>query len=124
MRRKTLVNNLSKQYNLSKEKVTLKEHFESKNNELRDLKESLDQEIADRQEAINPGLRELIVNVQDEYEVYKPKNPYVKIELKTNNLLKELYGEDIKSDKPLSLADIFNYNTKNVFKEEKKKIGF
>ena len=38
---------------------------------------------ADRQEAINLGLRELIVNVQDEYEVYKPKNPYVKIELKT-----------------------------------------
>ena len=30
---------------------------------------------ADRQEAINLGLRELIVNVQDEYEVYKPKNP-------------------------------------------------
>lgn len=36
---------------------------------------------ADRQEAINLGLRELIVNVQDEYEVYKPKNPYVKIRL-------------------------------------------
>lgn len=43
---------------------------------------------------------------------------------KTNNLLKELYGEDIKSDKPLSLADIFNYNTENIFKKEKKKIGF
>ena len=40
---------------------------------------------ADRQEAINLGLRELIVNVQDEYEVYKPKNPYVKIELKTKD---------------------------------------
>ena len=38
---------------------------------------------ADRQEAINLGLRELIVNVQDEYEVYKPKNPYVIIELNT-----------------------------------------
>lgn len=36
---------------------------------------------ADRQEAINLGLRELIVNVQDEYEVYKPKNPLLKIEL-------------------------------------------
>ena len=35
---------------------------------------------ADRQEAINLGLRELIVNVQDEYEVFKPKNPYLKIE--------------------------------------------
>lgn len=34
---------------------------------------------ADRQEAINLGLRELIVNVQDEYEVYKPKNPLLKI---------------------------------------------
>ena len=38
---------------------------------------------ADRQEAINLGLRELIVNVQDEYEVYKPKNPYLKIWLDT-----------------------------------------
>ena len=36
---------------------------------------------ADTQEAINLGLRELIVNVQDEYEVYKPKNPLLKIEL-------------------------------------------
>ena len=38
---------------------------------------------ADRQEAINLGLRELIVNVQDEYEVYKPTNPFLKIELDT-----------------------------------------
>lgn len=36
---------------------------------------------ADRQEAVNLGLRELIVNVQDEYEVYKPKNPFLKITL-------------------------------------------
>ena len=38
---------------------------------------------ADRQEAINLGLRELIVNVQDEYEVYKPNNPFVKINIDT-----------------------------------------
>lgn len=38
---------------------------------------------ADRQEAINLGLRELIVNVQDEYEVYKPENPLLHIELNT-----------------------------------------
>ena len=37
----------------------------------------------DRQEAINLGLRELIVNVQDEYEVYKPANPYVNISIDT-----------------------------------------
>lgn len=37
----------------------------------------------EKQEAINLGLRELIVNVQDEYEVYQPKNPYCKIELNT-----------------------------------------
>ena len=36
---------------------------------------------ADRQEAINLGLRELIVNVQDEYEVYKPTNPFLRITL-------------------------------------------
>ena len=42
---------------------------------------------------------------------------------KTNNLLKELYGEDIKSNKPLSLSDIFNYN-KAEYKKETSKIGF
>lgn len=39
----------------------------------------------DRQEAINLGLRELIVNTQDEYEVYKPKNPFLKITIDTTN---------------------------------------
>lgn len=38
----------------------------------------------EKQEAINLGLRELIVNAQDEYEVYKPKNPFCKIELNTS----------------------------------------
>ena len=42
---------------------------------------------ADRQEAINLGLRELIVNVQDEYEVYKPDNPFIKIILDSKNKL-------------------------------------
>lgn len=37
----------------------------------------------EKQEAINLGLRELIVNVQDEYEVYKPKDAFCKIELNT-----------------------------------------
>lgn len=40
---------------------------------------------ADKQEAINLGLRELIVNVQDEFEVYKPKNPWLKITLGTKD---------------------------------------
>ena len=40
---------------------------------------------ADKQEAINLGLRELIVNVQDEYEVYKPKKPFCIIELNTKD---------------------------------------
>ena len=38
---------------------------------------------ADRQEAINLGLRELIVNVQDEYEVFKPEHPELNIYLDT-----------------------------------------
>ena len=40
---------------------------------------------ADKQEAINLGLRELIVNVQDEYEVYKPTNPKLTITLDSAN---------------------------------------
>lgn len=47
---------------------------------------------ADRQEAINLGLRELIVNVQDEYEVFKPKNPFIKIILNTKT--REIIVED------------------------------
>lgn len=38
---------------------------------------------ADRQEAINLGLRELIVNVQDEYEVFKPSKPMLVVKLDT-----------------------------------------
>lgn len=38
---------------------------------------------ANLQEAINLGLRELIVNAQDEYEVYKPRNAHIKIVLNT-----------------------------------------
>lgn len=40
---------------------------------------------ANRQEAINLGLRELIVNVQDEYEVYQPNNPLLRIKLNTKD---------------------------------------
>lgn len=38
---------------------------------------------ADRQEAINLGLRELIVNVQDEYEVFKPEYPELNVYIDT-----------------------------------------
>lgn len=40
---------------------------------------------ADRQEAINLGLRELVVNAQDEYEVFKPKGAKLCITLDTKN---------------------------------------
>lgn len=36
---------------------------------------------ADLQEAINLAIRELIVNSQDEYNMYKPKNAFVKIDI-------------------------------------------
>ncbi len=58
---------------------------------------------ADRQEAINLGLRELIVNVQDEYEVYKPKNPYLKIELFTKT--KEIIVSDNMRGIPVGIRD-------------------
>lgn len=58
---------------------------------------------ADRQEAINLGLRELIVNVQDEYEVYKPKDPYCKIILDTKT--KEISVIDNMRGIPTGLRD-------------------
>lgn len=57
----------------------------------------------DRQEAINLGLRELIVNVQDEYEVYKPSNPFIKISL---NIIKRIICvEDNMRGIPCSIRD-------------------
>lgn len=58
---------------------------------------------ADRQEAINLGLRELIVNVQDEYEVYKPKNPYLRVTLDTVGHLIQV--EDNMRGIPVGIRD-------------------
>ena len=45
---------------------------------------------ADKQEAINLGFRELIVNVQDEYEVFKPKSPLLQIKINTKENIIEV----------------------------------
>ena len=58
---------------------------------------------ADRQEAINLGLRELIVNVQDEYEVFKPKNPKLTITLNTKT--REIIVEDNMRGIPVGIRD-------------------
>jgi DNA gyrase/topoisomerase IV subunit B len=58
---------------------------------------------ADRQEAINLGLRELIVNVQDEYEVYKPENPKLTIKLDTKN--REVWVQDNMRGIPVGIRD-------------------
>ena len=58
---------------------------------------------ADRQEAINLGLRELIVNVQDEYEVYKPANPFLRIIL--DSQAHQITVEDNMRGIPVGLRD-------------------
>lgn len=58
---------------------------------------------ADRQEAINLGLRELIVNVQDEYEVYKPKDPKLIIKLNTKN--REIWVQDNMRGIPVGIRE-------------------
>ena len=58
---------------------------------------------ADRQEAINLGLRELIVNVQDEYEVYKPEDPFLKITLDSNT--HQITVQDNMRGIPVGLRD-------------------
>lgn len=58
---------------------------------------------ADRQEAINLGLRELIVNVQDEYEVYKPDNPTLAVHLLTDK--KEICVIDNMRGIPVGIRD-------------------
>lgn len=58
---------------------------------------------ADRQEAINLGLRELIVNVQDEYEVYKPDDPFLKITL--NSTTHEITVQDNMRGIPVGIRE-------------------
>lgn len=58
---------------------------------------------ADRQEAINLGLRELIVNVQDEYEVFKPVNPLLRVRLDTKT--HEISVEDNMRGIPVGIRD-------------------
>ena len=58
---------------------------------------------ADRQEAINLGLRELIVNVQDEYEVFKPKNP--KLTVKLNTKTHEIWVQDNMRGIPVGIRE-------------------
>lgn len=58
---------------------------------------------ADRQEAINLGLRELIVNVQDEYEVYKPTDPFLKITL--NSTTHEITVQDNMRGIPVGVRE-------------------
>jgi DNA gyrase/topoisomerase IV subunit B len=58
---------------------------------------------ADRQEAINLGLRELIVNVQYEYEVFKPKKPLLRVKLNTRS--KEIWVEDNMRGIPVGTRD-------------------
>lgn len=68
---------------------------------------------ADNQEAINLGLRELIVNVQDEYEVYKPENPLLHIEINTKTRVIQVADNmrgipvDIRDDGKNSLTVTF-----------------
>ena len=68
---------------------------------------------ADNQEAINLGLRELIVNVQDEYEVYKPENPLLHIEINTQTRIIQVADNmrgipvDIRDDGKNSLTVTF-----------------
>lgn len=57
----------------------------------------------EKQEAINLGLRELIVNVQDEYEVYQPNNAYCKITLDTKT--KTITCEDNARGIPTGVRD-------------------
>lgn len=57
----------------------------------------------EKQEAINLGLRELIVNVQDEYEVFQPSNPYCRIELNTQT--KEIKVSDNARGIPVGVRD-------------------
>lgn len=63
----------------------------------------------DKQEAVNLALRELIVNVQDEYEVFKPKNAFCKIELNTKT--KEISVSDNARGIPVGIRESDGMNS-------------
>ena len=58
---------------------------------------------ADRQEAIDLGLRELIYNAQDEFEATHQKNAFVKVSIDTNT--QEIQVEDNMRGIPVAIRD-------------------
>ena len=104
-------------FDLSKEKVTLKEHFESKNNELRDLKESLEQTTKEWEQLELMSNNSLSDKEQELIKLFHEKSSEKeKIQIRINTLSKDIDILKMKLEEQQAQDKLKNSNLRNLEK--------
>ena len=104
-------------FDLSKEKVTLKEHFESKNNELRDLKETLEQTTKEWEQLELMSNNSLSDKEQELIKLFHEKSSEKeKIQMKINSLSKDIDILKMKLEEQQAQDKLKNSNLRNLEK--------
>ena len=104
-------------FDLSKEKVTLKEHFDSKNNELRDLKETLEQTTKEWEQLELMSNNTLSDKEQELIKLFHEKSSEKeKIQMKINSLSKDIDILKMKLEEQQAQDKLKNSNLRNLEK--------
>ncbi len=104
-------------FDLSKEKVTLKEHFDSKNNELRDLKETLGQTTKEWEQLELMSNNTLSDKEQELIKLFHEKSSEKeKIQIRINNLSKDIDILKMKLEEQQAQDKLKNSNLRNLEK--------
>ena len=104
-------------FDLSKEKVTLKEHFESKNNELRDLKETLEQTTKEWEQLELMSNNSLSDKEQELIKLFHEKSSEKeKIQIRINTLSKDIDILKMKLEEQQAQDKLKNSNLRNLEK--------
>ena len=104
-------------FDLSKEKVTLKEHFDSKNNELRDLKETLEQTTKEWEQLELMSNNTLSDKEQELIKLFHEKSSEKeKIQIRINNLSKDIDILKMKLEEQQAQDKLKNSNLRNLEK--------
>lgn len=104
-------------FDLSKEKVTLKEHFDSKNNELRDLKETLEQATKEWEQLELMSNNTLSDKEQELIKLFHEKSSEKeKIQIRINTLSKDIDILKMKLEEQQAQDKLKNSNLRNLEK--------
>lgn len=104
-------------FDLSKEKVTLKEHFDSKNNELRDLKETLEQTTKEWEQLELMSNNTLSDKEQELIKLFHEKSSEKeKIQIRINTLSKDIDILKMKLEEQQAQDKLKNSNLRNLEK--------